>query len=36
MVVNRKYRVQSNKDVKDFNAMLDVVDFLVSKETTTP
>lgn len=36
LVVNRKYRVQSSKNVKDFNAMLDVVDFLVSKETVTP
>ena len=36
LVVNRKYRVQSSKDVKDFDAMLDVVDFLVSKETVTP
>jgi len=36
MVVNRKYRVTSSKDVKDFNAMLDVVDFLVSKETAAP
>lgn len=36
LVVNRKYRVQSSKDVGDFNAMLDVVDFLVSKETATP
>jgi len=36
LVVNRKYRVQSSKDVKDFNAMLDVVDFLVSKETVAP
>src|SRR5210317_779838 len=33
LVVNRKYRVQSSKNVSDFNAMLDVVDFLVSKET---
>ena len=33
MVVNRKYRVVSSKDVRDFNAMLDVVDFLVVKET---
>ena len=33
LVVNRKYRVTSNKDVRDFNAMLDVVDFLVAKET---
>ncbi|MGB5486807.1 MAG: thiol:disulfide interchange protein DsbA/DsbL [Lysobacterales bacterium] len=36
LVVNRKYRVQSSKDVKDFNAMLDVVDFLVNKETVSP
>ena len=36
LVVNRKYRVQSNKDVGDFNGMLDVVDFLVSKESATP
>jgi len=33
MVVNRKYRVGSNKDVSDFNAMLDVVDYLVEKES---
>lgn len=33
MVVARKYRVSSNKDVRDFNAMLDVVDYLVEKET---
>jgi len=33
LVVARKYRVTSNKDVKDFNAMLDVVDYLVEKET---
>lgn len=33
LVVARKYRVSSNKDVRDFNAMLDVVDFLVAKET---
>lgn len=33
LVVARKYRVSSNKDVRDFNAMLDVVDFLVTKET---
>ncbi|MBT8070837.1 MAG: thiol:disulfide interchange protein DsbA/DsbL [Xanthomonadales bacterium] len=32
LVVNRKYRVVSSKDVKDFDAMLDVVDFLVAKE----
>jgi thiol:disulfide interchange protein DsbA len=36
LVVNRKYRVQSSKDVKDFNAMLDVVDYLVVKETASP
>jgi len=33
MVVNRKYRVAGNKDVKDFDAMLKVVDFLVAKES---
>jgi thiol:disulfide interchange protein DsbA len=33
LVVNRKYRITSNKDVRDFNVMLDVVDFLVVKET---
>jgi thiol:disulfide interchange protein DsbA len=33
LVVARKYRVTSSKDVKDFNAMLDVVDFLVARET---
>ena len=36
MVVNRKYRVTSSKDVGDFNVMLDVVDFLVAKETAAP
>ena len=36
LVVNRKYRVQSSKNVKDFNAMLDVVDYLVVKETASP
>jgi len=36
LVVNRKYRVVSSKDVRDFNAMLDVVDFLVVKETSSP
>ena len=36
IVVNRKYRVTSSKDVADFNAMLDVVDFLVAKETAAP
>lgn len=35
MVVNRKYRVVSNKDVSDFNAMLDVVNYLVEKESAT-
>jgi len=34
LVVNRKYRVTSNKDVTSFDAMLDVVDFLVAKETS--
>ena len=33
MVVARKYRVSSSKDVRDFNAILDVVDYLVEKET---
>ena len=33
LVVARKYRVTSSKHVRDFNAMLDVVDFLVAKET---
>ena len=33
LVVNRKYRVTSNKDVSDFNVMLDIIDFLVVKET---
>ena len=36
LVVNRKYRIQSNKDVSGFEAMLDVVDFLVSKESASP
>jgi thiol:disulfide interchange protein DsbA len=36
LVVNRKYRITSSKDVRDFDAMLDVVDFLVAKETATP
>ena len=35
VVVNRKYRVVSNKDVSGFDAMLDVVDFLVAKEIST-
>jgi thiol:disulfide interchange protein DsbA len=33
LVVARKYRVSSNKNVRDFSAMLDVVDFLVERET---
>ena len=36
MVVNRKYRVESNKNVTGFEAMLDIVDYLVSKETAAP
>ena len=36
LVVNSKYRIQSSKDVKDYNAMLDVVDYLVVKESATP
>ena len=36
LVVNRKYRVESNKNVAGFDAMLDIVDFLVSKETAAP
>ena len=36
MVVNRKYRVTSSKAVGDYNIMLDVVDFLVSKESAAP
>jgi len=35
MVVNRKYRVQSSKDVANFDAMLDVVDYLVALESVT-
>lgn len=35
LVVNRKYRITSNKNVRDFNDMLDIVDFLVVKETAT-
>ena len=33
VVVARKYRVSSNKDVTDYNTILDIVDFLVAKET---
>jgi thiol:disulfide interchange protein DsbA len=36
LVVNRKYRVQSSKNVRDYNAMLDVVDYLVVKESASP
>lgn len=36
LVVNRKYRVTSNKNVRGFNQMLDIVDYLVSKETVAP
>lgn len=36
LVVNRKYRITSSKDVRDFDAMLDVVNFLVAKETAAP
>jgi thiol:disulfide interchange protein DsbA len=36
LVVNRKYLVTSNKNVRDFDAMLDVVDFLIVKETKAP
>jgi thiol:disulfide interchange protein DsbA len=32
MVVNRKYRVQSNKDVPSFETMLSVVDYLAEQE----
>jgi thiol:disulfide interchange protein DsbA len=32
LVVNRKYRVTSNKNVRGFDQMLDIVDYLVSKE----
>jgi len=35
LVVNRKYRIQSSKDVRDYNAMLDVVDYLVVKESAS-
>lgn len=34
LVVNRKYRVVSSKNVRDFDAMLSVVDFLVVKESS--
>jgi thiol:disulfide interchange protein DsbA len=36
LVVARKYRITSNKNVRDFNAMLDVVDFLTEKESAAP
>jgi len=36
LVVNRKYRIESNKNVTGFDAMLDIVDYLVTKETAAP
>ena len=36
VVVARKYRVTTNNNIRDFNAMLDVVDYLVEKETVAP
>jgi thiol:disulfide interchange protein DsbA len=36
LVVNRKYRITSSKDVTSFDAMLDVVDYLVAKESANP
>ena len=33
VVVNRKYRITSGKKVQGFDVMLDIVDFLVAKET---
>jgi len=33
LVVARKYRISSNKNVRDFKDMLDVVNYLVEKET---
>ena len=36
LVVNRKYRIVSSKDVVGFDAMLSVVDFLVAIETAAP
>ena len=36
LVVNRKYRIASNKDVGDFDVMLAVADFLIAKESATP
>ena len=35
LVVNRKYRIVTSKDVPGFEAMLDVANFLVEKETNT-
>ncbi|NOR19038.1 MAG: thioredoxin domain-containing protein [Xanthomonadales bacterium] len=35
LVVNSKYRVVSSKDVPDFDVMLDVVNYLVAKESAT-
>jgi thiol:disulfide interchange protein DsbA len=36
MVVNRKYRITSSKNVTSFDAMLDVVDYLVAMESANP
>lgn len=36
LVVNRKYRIVSSKDVQGFDSMLSVVDFLVAKESAAP
>ena len=35
LVVNRKYRIVTSKDVPGFEVMLDVANFLVEKETST-
>lgn len=35
LVVNRKYRIVTSKDVPGFEVMLDVANFLVEKETVT-
>jgi len=35
LVVNRKYRIVTSKDVPGFEVMLDVANFLVEKETNT-
>jgi hypothetical protein len=33
MVVNRKYRITSSKNVPNYDVMLDVVNFLVAEES---